>query len=182
LPWVGSRSAPIGIPQSVLSTRYIKYLSGFGVGSSPVLIHIIGDVTLLAAPGHQLLDRAGDGLGKGPSCCVLLRRIPNAHRSIMHETPPLSATGQVTSRGSRRGATATIKEHGSGPGARDTCAASPCPIATCRTSGEDNPRDLRGALHPSAGEAPPDSTRCVRARSSCRPTRRSGIGSRPPCR
>ena len=34
------------------------------------------------------------------------------------------------------------------------------PIATCRTSGEDNPRDLRGALHPRAGEAPPDSTPC----------------------
>src|SRR6516164_562959 len=58
---------------------------------------------------------------------------------------PLSATGQVTSRGSRRGATAAIKEHGSGPGARDACVASPSPIATCRTSGEDNPRDLKGA-------------------------------------
>src|SRR6516164_5335993 len=74
---------------------------------------------------------------------------------------PLSATGQVTSRGIRRGATAAIKEHGSGPGARDTCAASPCPIATCRTSGKDNPRDLKGALHPRPGESRPDSTRYV---------------------
>ena len=79
---------------------------------------------------------------------------------------PLSATGQVTSRGSRRGATAAIKEHGSSPGARDTCAASPCPIATCRTSEEDNPRDLRGARCTRGGEAPLDSARCLRARSS----------------
>ena len=30
---------------------------------------------------------------------------------------------------------------------------------------------------PRAGEASPDSARCVRVRSSCRPTRRRGIGN-----
>ncbi len=70
---------------------------------------VMGDVTPLAAPGQQLLDRAGNDLGEGTLCCVLVRHIPNAHRRIIHEVPPLSATGQVTPRGCRRGATAAIK-------------------------------------------------------------------------
>src|SRR6516164_3360980 len=83
----------------------------------------MGDVTPLAEPGHQRLDQVGDGLRQKTSSSVLLRCIPNAHRRIIHEVPTLSATGQVTPRGSRRGATAATKEHGSEPRARDTYAA-----------------------------------------------------------
>src|SRR5439155_2989728 len=50
---------------------------------------VIGDVTPLAAPGQQLLDRAGNDLGEGTLCCVLVRHIPSAHHRIIHEVPPL---------------------------------------------------------------------------------------------
>jgi len=51
----------------------------------------------------------GNGLGEGTLCRVLPRRIRNARRPIIHEVPPLSATGRVTLRCCRRGATAAIK-------------------------------------------------------------------------
>src|SRR6516225_12482494 len=85
----------------------------------------MGDVTRLADPGHQLLDQAFDGLRKKTTCGVLLRCVPNAPRRILHEVPTLSATGQVTPRGSRRGATAATKEHGSEPRARVRYASFP---------------------------------------------------------